>query len=233
VGRRYEFNFGTEKSGRSGGRVDKDQFSIDGRSWDHRNPYNQRAIDKANQNREKGRYTVNPSSDKKFDALYDYDFGRVRDAAKELGIGNVNSKKEVRKILNYIQGNSKQKNEEPKKEEPSQSKPEYEYKPVGDPPSQGDKDGGTASPEPLEAAPRLSGFTDNPSKDAIRGGDDMNDWYQKKFIPHLKAEADFGTASIDNDMGFYLENFAYGPPELGDATELFDKYKKKIDKAAD
>lgn len=232
MGRRYEFNFGTEKSGRSGGRVDKDQFSIDGRSWDHRNPYNQRLIDKANQNREKGRYTVNPNSDKRYDALYDYDFGRVRDAAKQLGIGNVDEKKEVKQILDYIQGGGSKKKEEPKKEKSSQSKPEYEYKPVGDPPSLGDKDGGTAGPGPLEDAPGLSGFTDNPSKDAIRAGDDLNQWYQKKFIPHLQAEADFGTASIDNDMSFYLEKFAYGPPELGDATDLFDKYKKKIDKAA-
>ena len=151
--------------------------------------------------------------------------------AKEIGV-NLNSESDVVQMIDHVMSGSYAKEKSKDNNKPSQDKPEYEYKPVGDPPSQGDKDGGAASPEPLEAAPRLSGFTDNPSKDAIRGGDDLNDWYQKKFVPHLQAEADFGTASIDNDMGFYLEKFAHEPPELGDATDLFDKYKKKIDKAA-
>ena len=92
-----------ERDGGLGGKVGKDDFSIDGKSWTFRDPRNQNAIDKANTYREKGKVIVNPQSKERFDPLYDYDFGTVRDAAKQLGIGNVDEKKEVRQILKYIQ----------------------------------------------------------------------------------------------------------------------------------
>ena len=87
------------------GRVNKDDFSIDGKSWEYRNPDNfndgqDRASDKPTYNRDALSLT-NP--------LYDYDFGTVRDAAKKLGIGNVDEKAEVDQLLKYIQ-------EGPKKE---------------------------------------------------------------------------------------------------------------------
>ena len=92
--------------GRDGnsGRVGKKDFSIDGKSWSYRDPRNQRMIDSFNNTREKGHIKYNPKSNPKYDALYDYDFGTVRDAAKVLGINNVNKKKEVKQILDYIQG---------------------------------------------------------------------------------------------------------------------------------
>ena len=86
------------------GRVKKEDFSIDGRSWDYRDPYNQEQLNRQNMNREKSvdarisenAYTIaNP--------LYDYSFGQVRDAAADLGIGNVNKKKEVNQIIKRIQ----------------------------------------------------------------------------------------------------------------------------------
>ena len=82
-----------ERDGKNG-RVGKKEFSIDGRSWNYRDPRNQRMIDSFNQNREKGKIKYNPKSNPKYDALYDYDFGTVRDAAKVLGISNVNKKRE-------------------------------------------------------------------------------------------------------------------------------------------
>ena len=61
-----------ERDGGPGGKVGKNQFSIDGKSWNYRDPRNQRAIDSANSNREKGRIIVNPQSNERFDSLYDY-----------------------------------------------------------------------------------------------------------------------------------------------------------------
>ena len=109
-----------ERTGGNRGRLHKDQFSIDGRSWDYRDPRNQRNIDRANDGR-RMQTTVNPESDRKFDELYNYGFGRVRDAAEALGIGNVNKKREVKQILEYIRGEYKPKTEE---------KPKDDYKPT-------------------------------------------------------------------------------------------------------
>ena len=44
------------------GRVRKEDFSIDGKSWDYRDPYNQREIDRENIGREKSRATINPNN---------------------------------------------------------------------------------------------------------------------------------------------------------------------------
>ena len=86
------------------GRVKSEDFSIDGRSWDYRDPYNQEQLNRQNMNKEQSvddrishnAYTVaNP--------LYDYSFGQVRDAAADLGIGNVDKKKEVNQIIKRIQ----------------------------------------------------------------------------------------------------------------------------------
>ena len=84
------------------GRVGKKDFSIDGKSWDYRDPRNQAFIDKENESRTRGLVDRNPHSANTYNRLYDYDFGAVRDAAGQLGIGNVNSKKEVEKILAYL-----------------------------------------------------------------------------------------------------------------------------------
>lgn len=86
------------------GRVKSEDFSIDGRSWDYRDPYNQEQIDKQNINREKGRRdTISNNAYTKANPLYDYSFGQVRDAAAALGIDNVDKGKEVRQIIKHIQ----------------------------------------------------------------------------------------------------------------------------------
>ena len=52
--------------------------------------------------------------------LYDYSYGQVRDAAKAVGIKNVDEKKEVNSILDYIQN---PKTEEAKPQEPVEKQP--------------------------------------------------------------------------------------------------------------
>ena len=64
---------------------------------------------------------------------------------------------------------------------------------------------------------------------AIRGGDDLNEWYQTKFVPHLEADAMATASEIGDDSRYFLSKFAFEPPELGDIKELFDKYKGEIE----
>ena len=78
-------------------------ISIDGKSWNYRDPYNQQKIDKQNVNREKGRYHRNRDAYEIADPLFDYSYGQVRDAAKALGINNVDKQKEVDSIIDRIQ----------------------------------------------------------------------------------------------------------------------------------
>jgi len=82
------------------GRVNKDDFSIDGKSWEYRNPTNYNDDDDGWSNYN---YKYNNNASAVTNPLYDYDYGTVRDAAKKLGIGNVDEKAEVDQLLKYIQ----------------------------------------------------------------------------------------------------------------------------------
>ena len=98
------------------GRVKKDEFSIDGRSWNYRDPQNEDSNDYAITARIGDNESAedNWSKDAKLFAnpLYDYSYGQVRDAAKDLDITNVNNKKKANQILKQIQGGSKSKAED-------------------------------------------------------------------------------------------------------------------------
>lgn len=217
------------KKGGPGGKVGKKDFSIDGKSWDFRDPSKHNNKHRwARSDRGINPNPSNTNAKERFNPLYDYDYGTVRDAAKELGIGNVDEKKEVKQIIDYIQGKNRNNNSAPKAQ--TQDQP-VEYKPIGDMPTP--VDNGLSRSNPLDGAPRTDRFTNDPSKDAIRAGDDLNDWYNKKFIPHLEAEANYGTELIGHDANYLLEKFTQGPYELGDVGKLYEKYKKDINKAAD
>ena len=89
------------------GRVQKGDFSIDGKSWNYRDPGNTESNDyyqaqrigddgSAEDNRSKNAYEyTNP--------LFDYSYGQVRDAAKAKGITNVNSQEDVDSIMDFMQ----------------------------------------------------------------------------------------------------------------------------------
>ena len=64
---------------------------------------------------------------------------------------------------------------------------------------------------------------------AIRGGDDLNEWYQTKFVPHLEADANATNSEIGDDSRYFLKNFVFEPPQLGSIKDLFDKYKGEIE----
>ena len=82
-----------------GGPDSTEGFTIDGKSWNYRDPANfndgnDRASEKPTYNRDAYEMT-NP--------LYEYSYGQMRDAANALDIENVDEKEEVDKLINYIQ----------------------------------------------------------------------------------------------------------------------------------
>ena len=83
------------------GRVGKDDFSIDGKSWEYRNPSN--FNDSVSDGASKRDNDFNRHASDLTNPLYDYSYGQVRDAAKTLGIGNVNSQDEVSRLISQIQ----------------------------------------------------------------------------------------------------------------------------------
>lgn len=113
--------------GDAGGRVGKDDFSIDGKSWNYRDPYNQASKDRQRsgwEGRGQDPGAINDNAQDFANPLYDYSYGQVRDAAKQLGIGNVNKEKEVTSIIDHIQSGSKLKEEV--KQEPKEKPDPYE-----------------------------------------------------------------------------------------------------------
>ena len=115
-----------------GGPNSTDGFTIDGKSWDYRDPANfndgqDRASDKPTYNRDAYSMT-NP--------LYEYSYGQVRDAAKSLGIQNVDEKDEVDQIIGRIQSPpaaelpQKPKKDKPKKDDAKLAAPAEPVKTV-------------------------------------------------------------------------------------------------------
>ena len=98
------------------GKYSTEDLSIDGKSFWYRDPTNPDANDaiQANYRGDDGSAEDNVSRNayEYTNPLYDYSYGQVRDAAKELEIGNVNSKGEVKQLLKQIQGGSKSKAED-------------------------------------------------------------------------------------------------------------------------
>ena len=214
---------------RNTGKVREKDFSIDGRSWDYRDPQNEDA-----KRRQRGGWTgrgrdpglVNKNAYEKANELYDYDYGTVRDAAKALDIDNVDEKKEVRQILEYIrEGRSN-------KEESNSSAGETQQQDPGPLLPRGERV--PRFNEPLTESPAMSrdvsrGGTSDANMAAIRGGDDLNEWYQTKFVPHLEADANATSSEVGDDSRYFLNNFVFSPPKLGNIQEIFDRYKGEIE----
>ena len=243
-----------ERTGGNRGRLHDDQFSIKGRSWDYRDPRN---IAESNSGEEIP-VTVNPESDRMFDELYDYGFGRVRDAARALDIVNVDEQQEVDDILKYIRtGKSGQKDDD--------EKPEYVYEPTPlpkDPYEEEEEDVvitqpviGPSKPLPKpgdfgpERPPGSIGYIppSTPEGEAAYGKTESG---ESDFEKGIRSIADFGNRSTDDYFGRFLpemsrrnvnearatgrsllsniQRFQGKVPELGDPKDLFEFYLGKI-----
>lgn len=223
------------KYGRAGGRVGKKDFSIDGRSWNHRDP--SKHNNKTQWARSDRGINPNPRNTNAYkiaNALYDYDYGTVRDAAKELGIGNVDERKEVDQIIAHIQGRSKR--SAPAQEEQPTATPPPPVTSNTERPAEVQRDQQrfeeTRLDRPENQMPRLEDAfrgTSDANMGAIRGGDDLNNWYQTKFVPHLEADAVATLSEQGDDTRDLMKSFAFNPPKLGSVKEIFDRYKGEIE----
>ena len=64
--------------------------------------------------------------------------------------------------------------------------------------------------------------------DAIEHGDDQNEWYAKKFVPHLEAEVNATAHEIGDSSRYFLDKWVFEPPKLGDPKEVFKYYADQI-----
>ena len=160
--------------------------------------------------------------------------------AKHLGIKDVDSESDLRQMYDFVRGY------EFKEEKDKDDKVDDTYIPL---PTQPDKD----KPKEVQDAvkdyedsklenpgnqqPRFSDViskdlggnpTSDPNLDAIKHGDDLNEWYQTKFVPHLEKEAHATSHEIGNSTRYFLDKFVFEPPQLGDPKELFEYYSDKI-----
>jgi len=211
-------------------------LTIDGRPWEYRDPGNKQEVqwgrgDRGSAGKPK------PTNRHAYDwsnSLYDYSKGSVQDAAKELGIGNVNKKDEVRRILDYIRegGRTAQAAEaapEPTPEPPVRDE-ETVQRELAELNAGRDRYDNTRLDRPENNQPRY-GFSDDPYKDAIAHGDDLNDHHQK-FNSSLKAEAEQTSREIGFSGRNALNSFVGKVPQLGDPKDLFAYYSDKLTQSA-
>ena len=149
--------------------------------------------------------------------------------AKELGIKNVNKPREIAEMYDYVfgRGNNSAMEEEPVAEEPA---PEPSvFQPSEDlAAAQEDFASGSAAGDSGMEMPRL-GTDGNPYTDAINHGNDMNDWYQKRFLPSIRKESMLAAKEVGESGRHHLANWVGKMPELGDMTELTKKYIDMIE----
>lgn len=167
------------------------------------------------------------------------DYNQTREdwkkVAKELGISNVNSEKDVLKMIEHVRGGSMAK--EQKKPKESEPKP--------DPVVQNDPNNtrlkeqqqnylDTRLDNPGNELPSVA-QTNNVYADLEGFAKASNDHYQKKFIPSLKAEAIATGAEIGDSSRFHIDNFDFKVPtlELGGIRKSFEWYRDQINKGKD
>ena len=155
--------------------------------------------------------------------------------ADEIGIKDVDSENDLRQMFDYVSGFSPKAMQEETPETVAPVEPPT-FEPSSDLNDARAEFDNTRLDNPNNRMPRLderfdlvgSGSDDN-SMAAIRGGDDLNDYYQNKFIPSLRAEANLAAKEMGERGRFHIANFAGVIPELGSGKDLFDEYIKKLD----
>ena len=191
-------------------------FTIDGRNFSYRDPKNgdQHSYDWSN-------------------PLYEYSKSSVKEAAGELGIKNVNKKREVHSIVDWIENRNKTNAQkaEPEAVVAPERDPAVVEKELAELNSGRDRYDNTRLDRPENNQPRY-GFSDDPYRDAIGHGDDLNAHYQNKFIPSLRAEAELTAKEIGFSGRDALNNFVGKVPRLGDPKDLFSFYSDQISKSA-
>ncbi len=152
--------------------------------------------------------------------------------ANHLGIKKPDSEDDLRQMYDYVRGYQAQKPQE----ENSTPTPPPPVESNTERPDEVKQDQRrfeeTRLDRPENQMPRLEDAfrrTSDANMGAIRGGDDLNNWYQTKFVPHLEADANATMSEQGDDARELMKSFAFNPPKLGSIKELFDKYKGEIE----
>tara|TARA_A100001234_G_scaffold73766_1_gene65138 strand:+ start:6127 stop:6849 length:723 start_codon:yes stop_codon:yes gene_type:complete len=146
-----------------------------------------------------------------------------RKVAKEIGV-NLNSESDVAQMIDHVMGMGRTKEEEtvnPPSEPPATFTPSDAHQEA-----RSDFEAKQNNPIPrMSDQPGVAGGTSDPMVDAIRHGDDLNDWYQRD-TERLKAEAKLGAYEIGERTRFNANRFVGKMPELGDVGKLVENYSK-------
>jgi len=153
--------------------------------------------------------------------------------ANHLGIKKPDSEEDLRKMYDYVRGYQSQKEQEQETPTPTPPPPvESNTERPDEVKRDQQRFEETRLDRPENQMPRLEDAmrgTSDANMGAIRGGDDLNRWYQTKFVPHLEADAIATMSEQGDDARDLLKSFAFNPPKLGSIKELFDKYKGEIE----
>ena len=154
---------------------------------------------------------------------------RTRDdwkkVAKELGIDQVDSEEEVLRMIEHVRGGRLNQKEEETVNPPSEPPATFTPSPAHEE-ARTDFEEKQNNPVPrMSDQPGLAGGTSDPMADAIRHGDDLNDWYQRETEVR-KAEAKLGAYEIGERTQFNANRFVGKVPEMGDVGKLVENYSK-------
>ena len=145
--------------------------------------------------------------------------------AKELGIDNVDSEEKVLRMIEHVRGGRLNQKEEETVNPPSEPPATFTPSPAHEE-ARTDFEEKQNNPVPrMSDQPGLAGGTSDPMADAIRHGDDLNDWYQRETEVR-KAEAKLGAYEIGERTRFNANRFVGKVPELGDVGKLVENYSK-------
>ena len=176
--------------------------------------------------------------DYKYEGKKEYygDAWRNRDTwskvASHLGIDKVDDEGDLRKMYDFVRGYEAKS----EKDDDTETVTEKPLDPNTDRPDQVTNAqnlfNDTKLDRPGNQQPRLEDAMTGAATanmGAVRGGDDLNEWYQTKFVPHLEADANATSSEQGDDSRYFLDKFAFDPPKLGDVKDIFDKYKGEIE----
>ena len=148
--------------------------------------------------------------------------------AGHLGIDKVDDEGDLRKMYDFVKGYEAKSEKDDDTEEPLDPNTERPDQVTNAQNLFND----TKLDRPENQQPRLEDAmmeAGSGNMGAVRGGDDLNEWYQTKFVPHLEADANATNSEQGDDSRYFLDKFAFDPPKLGDVKDIFDKYKGEIE----
>ena len=201
------------------------------------NYFDKRAISSIEWSKDRGKDHPFEGKDNYYGSAY-----RNRDSwgkvAKHLGIDKVDDEDDLRQMYDFVKGYSR---EESKPDDTVQEPSEPPAPPVftpSEPHQEARTEYESTQDNPIPRMSDLPGLADSsgssgssgssdPMRDAIRHGDDLNDWYREDTKARV-AEAKLGAYEMGERTRFYANQFVGKIPELGDVGKLYESYAEKL-----